>query len=58
MGNDISSGPGMSIVYVRYMDLDNNFTNKYKNLYKNDSILVCKKTPSLLPVLITELSTL
>ena len=29
MGNDIDSGPAMSIVYVRETDLDNNFTDKF-----------------------------
>ena len=30
MGNDISSGAAMSVVYVCYTDLDNNFSNTYR----------------------------
>ena len=28
MGNNIGLGPSISVVYVSYMDLDNNFSNK------------------------------
>ena len=30
MGNDISSGATMFVVYVHYTDLDNNFSNTYR----------------------------
>ena len=37
MGNDIGSGPSISVVYVSYMDLDNNFSNKDFSLNQLES---------------------
>ena len=31
MGNDIGLGPARSVVYVRKLDLDNNFSNTFSS---------------------------
>ena len=44
MGNAIGSGPAMSVVCVRYLDLDNNFSNP-DSFYENFTNTTFRKIP-------------